>query len=186
VHLATPTTVSASPINYTLSGSVEIGSSYTYDITGTFTYDPSTGIESAASITFTGPDIPSSPTFIPGTYTENGTAFDPTINEATPGAGQDASFGWIYASVGVTPTGTLVLIKFDSPLETTTTSDTINALFINDNGQGQFGCTTCSTAEAAVTATPLPAAAPLFASGLGAMGVFGWRRKRKNTAVLAA
>ena len=29
--------------------------------------------------------------------------------------------------------------------------------------------------------TPLPAALPLFATGLGALGLFGWRRKRKNT-----
>jgi len=29
-------------------------------------------------------------------------------------------------------------------------------------------------------ATPLPAALPLFASGLGALGVFGWRRNRKT------
>jgi hypothetical protein len=35
-----------------------------------------------------------------------------------------------------------------------------------------------------VTATPLPAALPLFASGLGALGLFGWRRKRKNDATL--
>jgi hypothetical protein len=28
--------------------------------------------------------------------------------------------------------------------------------------------------------TPLPAALPLFASGLGAIGLLGWRRKRKN------
>jgi len=35
------------------------------------------------------------------------------------------------------------------------------------------------------TTTPLPAALPLFASGLGALGLFGWRRKRK-TAALAA
>ncbi len=34
--------------------------------------------------------------------------------------------------------------------------------------------------------TPLPAALPLFASGLGVMGLFGWRRKRKNAAVIAA
>jgi hypothetical protein len=34
--------------------------------------------------------------------------------------------------------------------------------------------------------TPLPAALPLFATGLGAMGLFGWRRKRKNAALLAA
>ena len=30
---------------------------------------------------------------------------------------------------------------------------------------------------------PLPAALPLFASGLGAMGLLGWRRKRKAQAV---
>lgn len=29
-------------------------------------------------------------------------------------------------------------------------------------------------------ATPLPAAFPLFASGLGAIGLLGWRKKRKN------
>jgi len=34
--------------------------------------------------------------------------------------------------------------------------------------------------------TPLPAALPLFAGGLGVIGLFGWRRKRKNTAAVAA
>jgi hypothetical protein len=37
-----------------------------------------------------------------------------------------------------------------------------------------------------VTTTPLPAALPLFAIGLGAMGLLGWCRKRKNAAALAA
>jgi hypothetical protein len=36
-----------------------------------------------------------------------------------------------------------------------------------------------------VAPTPLPAALPLFATGLGTLGLFGWRRKRK-AAVLAA
>lgn len=36
-----------------------------------------------------------------------------------------------------------------------------------------------------VAQTPLPAALPLFASGLGAMGLFGWRRKRKKAAAMA-
>ncbi|MGO9682013.1 MAG: VPLPA-CTERM sorting domain-containing protein [Beijerinckiaceae bacterium] len=37
-----------------------------------------------------------------------------------------------------------------------------------------------------ITATPLPAALPLFATGLGAMGLLGWRRKRKNAAAITA
>jgi hypothetical protein len=32
-------------------------------------------------------------------------------------------------------------------------------------------------------ATPLPAALPLFATGLGALGLLGWRRKRKAAAI---
>jgi hypothetical protein len=36
-----------------------------------------------------------------------------------------------------------------------------------------------------VDPTPLPAALPLFATGLGAMGLLGWRRKRKYTAAIA-
>jgi hypothetical protein len=35
------------------------------------------------------------------------------------------------------------------------------------------------------TATPLPAALPLFATGLGALGLLGWRRKRKTAAIVA-
>jgi hypothetical protein len=34
--------------------------------------------------------------------------------------------------------------------------------------------------------TPLPAALPLFATGLGTFGFFGWRRKRKSAAGLTA
>ena len=34
--------------------------------------------------------------------------------------------------------------------------------------------------EAIVSSAPLPAALPLFASGLGGMGLFGWWRKRKD------
>jgi hypothetical protein len=34
-----------------------------------------------------------------------------------------------------------------------------------------------------VTTTPLPAALPLFATGIGGLGLLGWRRKRKAQAV---
>jgi len=36
-----------------------------------------------------------------------------------------------------------------------------------------------SYAGTLITTTPLPAALPLFAAGLGAIGLFGWRRKRQ-------
>jgi len=36
------------------------------------------------------------------------------------------------------------------------------------------------------TVVPIPAALPLFATGLGALGLLGWRRKRKNVAANAA
>ena len=35
-----------------------------------------------------------------------------------------------------------------------------------------------------LVATPLPAALPLFATGLGALGLLGWRRKRKAQAAV--
>ena len=37
--------------------------------------------------------------------------------------------------------------------------------------------------EGVAAATPLPAALPLFATGFGALGLLGWRRKRKTLAV---
>ena len=39
------------------------------------------------------------------------------------------------------------------------------------------------TGDATFTATPLPAALPLFATGIGGLGLLGWRRKRKAQAV---
>ena len=95
--------------------------------------------------------------------------------------------------------------SYDNPLDMTLASSW-NPAFITANGG------TTSGAEAALFAglaagkaylnihtnlypggeirgflstTPLPAALPLFASGLGALGLLGWRRKRK-VAVFAA
>ena len=58
--------------------------------------------------------------------------------------------------------------------------------------QDQYGHTLTTSGEATITEltgagpgeTPLPAALPLFATGLGGLGLLGWRRKRK--VVLAA
>ena len=42
------------------------------------------------------------------------------------------------------------------------------------------------TQDVTLTATPLPAGLPLFATGLGGLGLLGWRSKRKNAAAIAA
>jgi hypothetical protein len=61
----------------------------------------------------------------------------------------------------------------------------VYGFFINSvdssGGPGELTVTIVAT-----SATPLPAALPLFATGLGALGLFGWRRKRKAAAPLAA
>jgi hypothetical protein len=68
----------------------------------------------------------------------------------------------------------------------------------NYSGSGGAACATSGrggsgdpsgyvTASAVVpSAVPLPAALPLFATGLGALGLLGWHRKRKKTAAIAA
>lgn len=67
--------------------------------------------------------------------------------------------------VTATGTDTLLFSAFDIP----------SALALDD-----------VTVTSTPSATPLPATLPLFAGGLGAMGLFGWRRKRKNTATIFA
>ena len=73
----------------------------------------------------------------------------------------------------------------------------LNSLFAfwSDPGAGSifsgtpFGATDFASVQAALIGpseqggeTPLPAALPLFATGLGALGLLGWRRKRKAIA----
>jgi hypothetical protein len=62
-------------------------------------------------------------------------------------------------------------------------STTING--VNDLGQivGFYTDANDNVVGFVGSATPLPSALPLFATGLGAMGLFGWRRKRKAHAV---
>jgi hypothetical protein len=60
-------------------------------------------------------------------------------------------------------------------------------------GAYSFGATTqqfSGTSDGGIASVyppvPLPAALPLFATGLGALGLLGWRRKRKAAAQVAA
>jgi hypothetical protein len=57
-------------------------------------------------------------------------------------------------------------------------SDFSYAVIVNNEGAIQGG----GTFTLAPSSVPLPAALPLFASGLGALGLLGWRKKRKAAA----
>ena len=55
----------------------------------------------------------------------------------------------------------------------------------NNNGQTISAQADIQSITINTATTPLPAALPLFASGLGALGLLGWRRKRKAAALAA-
>ena len=58
----------------------------------------------------------------------------------------------------------------------------VNGLTLGPNSGGTMGAwlTAQVTDPPGVSQTPLPAALPLFASGLGGIGLFSWWRKRKR------
>jgi hypothetical protein len=64
----------------------------------------------------------------------------------------------------------------------------VNEFLVSDinSGGGPSGAAFFATVNYDVSQTPLPAALPLFAGGLGVIGLLARRRKRKATAVLAA
>jgi hypothetical protein len=76
--------------------------------------------------------------------------------------------------------GTITAASFDGTLgdHRLFFGSIVSTLTILPDGHGLGGTMSIS----AVPETPLPAALPLFATGLGALGLFGWRRKRKQAA----
>jgi hypothetical protein len=78
----------------------------------------------------------------------------------------DTTNGWLFASFmwfsGSNTSADLSLV------------DTNTAYYYNDLAVDDISLT---------SATPIPAALPLFATGLGGLGLLGWRRKRRAQAV---
>jgi hypothetical protein len=134
--------------------------------------------------------------------------FDPTV--ASPSAPPDAFSSNLPASYGsfVFITGPTVIIGNScSGVSCNVTAGTDRAVFaftvdssglnpvfssadlsiVADNTKIFTGTGTVTVAATAPlpAATPLPAALPLFATGLGALGLLGWRRKRKAVALAA-
>jgi hypothetical protein len=102
-----------------------------------------------------------------------------TVMEASPGANSVE----VYYTITL-PSSTFSILAGGSPTV---------SLTLQGPGLGVLGTTTFNGAAldfstvtidtGTGTATPLPAALPLFATGIGGLGLLGWRRKRKAQAV---
>ena len=60
---------------------------------------------------------------------------------------------------------------------------TCNYFYVGIDQNAISGANVLLEEISAVSTVPLPAALPLFATGLGALGLLGWRRKRKVAAL---
>ena len=83
-----------------------------------------------------------------------------------PGASANSSFGQSLDF----PTGTAVFVLPDG---------------VTANAPDSFLTNNIFSPPGATAATPLPAALPMFASGLAALSLIGWRRKKKAAALAA-
>jgi uncharacterized repeat protein (TIGR01451 family) len=129
------------------------------------------------------------------TITDNGlTLTNTSVTDPLPS-------GIMFEKFLSTPTGTSASVDATGTIITWTIGDlapvttdalelqvmaVVTGLWTNTatlNAVGAGGGPDLQVASATVDVTPLPAALPLFATGIGALGLLGWRRKRKVKAV---
>jgi hypothetical protein len=91
-------------------------------------------------------------------------------------------------SGGQVLTGFNVLSSIFGPITVDILSSTSLSLSFFDGATIPTGNTELLTGDfiTGPAATPVPAALPLFATGLGALGLLGWRKRRKNASPLPA
>jgi hypothetical protein len=145
----TAATISVSP-DPVAFGNVTVGTTDTIPVTETLTPDAGAN------------------TFIWGVLGP-GAPFSATMSSAPAGNCEDLT---CVIDVSFTPTTTDVVGG---------TLSTIVSELASGNlvGMASSRVDVSGTGVAPVSNTPLPATLPLFASGLGALGLLGWRRKRK-------
>jgi hypothetical protein len=133
-----------------------------------------TGLVSGTSIILTDP----TPTTLGATFTKTFTTALGTFTESLTVTNVTTGIG----SRSILATGTIV--------ETLVISGTLldpapvfySASYTQNQGPGSL--INASFNDSTIVATPIPAALPLFATGLGALGLLGWRRKRKAPAAV--
>jgi len=120
-----------------------------------------------------------------GTWAVSSNGITFTNEGSTTGSGSEDHFGTMTTGTGA------VMDPFVLITLTGTWTNAANVLALDTPTSGiysepGFEADTAAQFAGYYSATPLPAALPLFVSGLGGLGLLGWRRKRKNTAAVAA
>ena len=126
------------------------------------------------------------------------TAFDIVTTAGTTlgGATYDSTASGIYSSDGVYSPNSFIVENFNTStyvnfefVNSLTTPGTDDLILSVGTDYASYECNFCNPVRGIVSgdavsgdnvgATPLPTTIPLFASGLGALGLLGWRRRRK-------
>jgi hypothetical protein len=150
----------ATNIQYTLNAADGSGDTFG----GTFDFDTITFADTNIALTASGPN---------------------TFNETLPTLVFASPLGTVLVASN-TVDGTSITLNFATSLATLPPDlGLLLPLFNSDYVSAQH-ILTGVVIGTTVTATPLPATLPLFATGFGAMGLLGWRKKRKNAAAIAA
>jgi hypothetical protein len=168
--------VSAGATTFTLSNvTYDCGLSFCFAGTGTFTgtFDYNAGVFSPIDIVATGGFSSSPNTITLDTNTNNSsTASDLEFTNS----GNSAEFLSLFLAAPL-PTSPDSVIG--GGLGGFVSNCAIGAICSNE-----FPVSGSFVSAVPLSAVPLPAALPLFASGLGALGLLGWRRKRKAQAAI--
>jgi hypothetical protein len=153
------------------TGSLSVGNITDWDLTitqtggcftctGSFTFlGPDSGNDSTVNVA--GNSLYATPSQLTFNYSILGSIFS-FATTITPVNRVDLEWNSFVLNGGV------IEIYADAPLLTP-------PVFVSSITYGEPGIFT-------IGSTPLPAGLPLFGTGLGLMGLFGWRRKRKNAA----
>jgi hypothetical protein len=151
------------------------GTTGTDTFTGTLEYDTSTGMFTGASVTVSGPIAAD------GVYScavsancNGGPGANPTGLSVQIASGDDLFT--LYFTDGFGLAG-------GTPISYNPSSNGTGFYYSTNGSAPVPGDPFTTSVSGGATLTPLPSALYLFAGGAGLMGLFGWRRNRKNAAL---